>query len=161
MLINGEQVYLFNPWQVSRWKDEEICEQVNELIKLYNPNEDTMYGIAKNIEVMANINYLYGEMISRLTSQYSEKKLRNNARESKLVYQLRNDWVKANKDKAPAISYFEAQAYESVQDDRKEELDKLSLLTRFKYAYESMEAKMNALKKKLESIKYEEFNNGA
>lgn len=157
MLINGEKVYMYNPWQVQRWTDDEISQQVSELIKQYNPEEDTMYGIAKNIEVMANINYLYGEMISRLTSEHSKLKLENNARESKLVYQLRNDWSKVNSDKAPAISYFEAQAYDSVQSDRTKELDKLALLTRFKYAYDSMEAKMNALKKKMESIKYEEF----
>lgn len=157
MLINGEEVYLFNPWQIQSWKDEDICIQVNELIKQYNPNDDTMYGIAKNIEVIANINYLYGEMISRLTSSVAQLKLENNSREAKLVYQLRNDWTKVNKEKPPAISYFEAQAFDSVKTDREKELDKLALLNRFKYAYDSMSEKMNALKKKMESIKFEEF----
>lgn len=157
MIISGEEVYLFNPWQVQRWTEDEINQQVNELIKQYKPEADTMYEIAHNIEVMANINYLYGEMISRLTSEHAKMKLENNSREAKLVYQLRNEWSKVNKEKAPAISYFEAQAYDNVEADRRKEQDKLSLLTRFKYAYESMESKMNALKKKMESIKYEEF----
>ena len=160
MIIDGQKVYLFNPWQIKRWKEEEIQIQVTELMKMYDPENDTMYGISKNIEVISDINYLYGEMIARLTDEVAKLKLENDTKEAKETVRTRKAWAKDNPgDKAPAISYFEAEAKEIVKEMREKQYDKSSDLTRFKYAYESMENKMNALKKKLESIKYEEFNN--
>ncbi len=159
MIIDGQKVYLFNPWQIKRWKDEEISMQVNELIKLYDPEDDTMYGISKNIEIISDILYLYGEMIARLTEQTATIKLRTDTTEAKETVRTRKDWIIENPgEKAPAISYFEAKAKEIVQDDRDKQNDLNSNLIRFKFAYESMEAKMNALKRKQDSIKYEEFS---
>lgn len=160
MIIDGQKVYLFNPWQIKRWKDEEIQIQVIELIKLYDPENDTMYGTSKNIEIISDINYLYGEMISRLTNQVSHLKLENDTREAKEVVRTRKNWLKEHPgEKPPAMSYFESEAEEIVKESRDLQFEKNADLTRFKYAYESMGEKMNALKKKLESIKYEEFNN--
>ena len=159
MIIDGEKVYLFNPWQIKRWTEDEICAQVNELVKRYDPNADTMYQISMDIEIISDIQYLYGEMISRLANEVSTAKLRNDSAEAKAVVRMRKEWVLDNPgEKAPAMSYFEAKASESVQESRDKQNEKSSDLTRFKYAYESMESKMNALKKKLESIKYEEFS---
>ena len=158
MIIDGEKIYLFNPWQIKRWKEDEICAQVNELIKKYDPNADTMYQLSMDIEIISDIQYLYGEMISRLANEVATSKLRNDTAEAKAVVRLRKNWILDNPgEKAPAMSYFEAQACESIQEERDKQNTASSDLTRFKYAYESMEAKMNALKKKLESIKYEEF----
>ena len=56
------------------------------------------------------------------------------------------------------MSYFEAKASEFVKEDREKQFEIQSDLTRFKYAYDSIENKMNAIKKKMESIKFEEFN---
>lgn len=158
MIIDGEKVYLFNPWQIKRWTDDEICAQVNELIRRYDPNADTMYELSMDIEIISDIQYLYGEMISRLTNEVATSKLANDSEEAKAVVRTRKNWILDNPgEKAPAIGYFEAQASEIVREARNKQYDKNSDLTRFKYAYESMESKMNALKKKLESIKYEEF----
>ena len=56
------------------------------------------------------------------------------------------------------MSYFEALATRFCEEDIKLLAQKESDLKRFKNAYESLETKTNALKKKMESIKYEEFN---
>ena len=53
------------------------------------------------------------------------------------------------------MSYFEAIAKETVETEC-EELAKLGArLFRFKKAYESIDSKQNALKKKIEAIRYE------
>jgi len=159
MIIDGERVYLFNPWQIRRWTEEEICQQVNELIKGYNPEADTMYEISQDIEIISDIQYLYGEMIARLGDETAKLKLKIDSKENKEKVRTRKNWVEDHpKEKAPAMDYFQAEAEEIVRDEREKQLDKVSDLTRFKYAYESMEQKMNALKKKLESIKFEEFS---
>ena len=44
------------------------------------------------------------------------------------------------------------------KDDINKLADKECFKDRFKNAYNSLETKTNALKKKMESIKYEEFN---
>lgn len=159
MIIDGQKVYLFNPWNIKRWKEEEICVQVNELLNNYNPEDDTMYGISKNIEILSDINYLYGEMIARLSEEVAMLKLKNDTKEAKETVRTRKEWIAEHpNEKAPAMSYFEAKAEESTKEEREEQYKKSSDLTRFKYAYESMEQKMNALKKKQDSIRYEEFN---
>lgn len=71
------------------------------------------------------------------------------------VYRLRKDWLQLSNEKAPAMSYFEAQAREQVADIRKKQIEAESMLTRFKKSYESLETKQNALKKKLDAMKYE------
>ena len=53
------------------------------------------------------------------------------------------------------MSYFEAQAEDIVHDIRLEQIKAESMLTRFKNAYKSLETKQNALKKKLDGLKYE------
>lgn len=154
-----EKKYLFNPWNIKSWKEEQILTQVNKLIGIYNPQDDTMYGLSRNIEIIADITYLYGEMISRLAHLHSIKKLDNDAKRGKYVVQERKTWEKAHpKEKVPAITYFESEADELVRSDRDKEAQYLEDLNRFKYAYESMEHKMNALKRKVDSIRYEEFN---
>lgn len=159
MLIDGERVYLFNPWQIKRWTQDEICAQVNELIKLYDADDDTMYGISKNIEIISDILYLYGEMIARLTDETASIKLKTDTVEAKETVRTRKNWIVDHPgEKAPAISYFEAEAREIVMADRDKQNDLSADLIRFKYAYDSMESKMNALKRKQDSIKYEDFN---
>lgn len=159
MDYNGEKLYLFNPWKIKDWTDDMICQQVEELIKKYNPNAESMWQLADDIEIIANIQYLYGEMISRLTNDVANLRLVNDTAEAKKIVDSRKAWKKENpEDKMPAMSYFEALAEESVKEKREEQNSKSGMLTRFKYAYDSMEQKANALKKKQDSIRYEEFN---
>ena len=53
------------------------------------------------------------------------------------------------------MSYFEAMAKEFVKKDYIELAELNSRLFRFKKAYESIDSKQNALKKKIEAIRYE------
>ena len=82
-------------------------------------------------------------------------KIQANNQRDKNIYKLRKDWMETSTEKAPAMSYFEAQAEDSVIDLRVKQLKAESMLTRFKKAYTSLETKQNALKKKLDAIKYE------
>ena len=65
-----EKTYLYNPFDVKLWSDEMIEKQVRQLLPRYKHDDDTMYGMASNVETLANIMYLFGEMIARLTKDY-------------------------------------------------------------------------------------------
>ncbi len=157
MIIGGEEVYLYSPFDVKRWTEEEIEKEVGALLKKYNPKANAMFEFADDIEILANIMYLYGEMVSRLENEYSIKKLEVDYLEAKEVRDLRKRWSETTSDKAPAMSYFEAEAKVKVKEERQKALDIQSQSRRFKYAYNSFEEKINALKKKMDAIKFEEF----
>lgn len=154
MLID-ERTFLINPFSLKQYNDETISEQINELAKRYKVNADTPFEIAYNIETYANILYLYGEMVARLTERYQILKLENDKGEMLETHKQRTAWSKNSVEKAPAISFFEALAKEKFELSRKEEFKIFADLTRYKKAYESVENKMNALKKKLDAVKYE------
>lgn len=154
-MIAGEKVFMFNPFLIKQWSEEQIEKQVNLLLEMSNPNADIPSEIAKEIEVRANILCLLGEMISRLTYSLSIIKLDNDIKEAKALQRARKNWKESTTDKAPAIQYFEAIASEDVRDDREKEMKVKANLTRFKYSYDSMENKMNALKFKLKATQYE------
>ena len=154
-----EKTYLYNPFDVKSWSDEQIEKQVKLLIPRYQADDSTMFGMAKNVETLANIMYLFGEMIARLTREYGLMKIDVDAKEKKQITVQRKLWVEENpNDKVPAMSFFEAKAAEFVRDDKDKLMRKYEQLTRFKQAYESYEQIINAIKKKMEAIKYEEFN---
>ena len=154
-MLLDEKTYLFNPFNIQKVTDEAICEQITAVADKYRPEADTPYDVAYNVEVGSNLLYLYGEMIARLTHRYNSEKLENNKGEMLETHRQRKAWTAANKEKAPAISYFEALAVKKYQLSREAEFKDLEMLTRFKYAYESVEAKMNAWKKKLDTFKYD------
>lgn len=158
MLINGEEVYLYNPFDVKRWTVEDIEKEVGILTKKYFKNPDSMYEYSNNIEILSNIMYLFGEMISRCNEEFALMKLDVDYEENKEKRDLRKQWIETTNEKAPAMEYFEAAAKVKVKEKRKATLDKKSQAERFRYAYDSYQEKINALKKKMESIKYEEFN---
>lgn len=159
MIIGGEEVYLYSPFDVKRWTEDEIEKEVGKLYKQYNSSANSMYEYANNIEIIANIMYLYGEMVSRLNSEYAIKKLEVDYEEAKEVRDLRKQWSETTSEKAPAISYFESAAKVKLKEKRQNVLNIKSYADRFKYAYDSYEEKINALKKKMEAIKFEEFGN--
>jgi hypothetical protein len=154
-----EKAYLYNPFDVKEWSDKQIEEQVRALMPRYDAKETTMFGLAKNVETLANIMYLFGEMIARLTREYGLLKIDVDAKEKKQITIQRRTWVEENpNDKVPAMSFFEAKAAEFVRDDKDKLMAKYEQLTRFKQAYDSYEQIINATKKKMDAIKYEEFN---
>lgn len=154
----NKEMYLFNPFQIKNKSEIElknIYETVyNELLDECN----TMFEYAHNIEVYSNLNYISGEIIARLQKDVIELKTKIKIDTSITQTEERKNWNSDLYGKAPAISYFEALATRVSRDDINKLADKECSLTRFKNAYKSIEEKINALKKKMESIKYEEFN---
>ena len=150
-----ERLYMFNPFQIQNANSEKIAETYSNLQAQLNAEADTGFMIAKNIEIYANMNFLLGEMIARLQEEHDTLKTEISIMENKQIYMQRKQWQETNSEKAPAMSYFEAMAKEFVKDDLKKLATTSSRLFRFKKAYESIESKQNALKKKLEAIKFE------
>ena len=150
-----EKMYLFNPFTIQNAESEKIAETYTNLQNALAIETDTGFNISKNIELYANMNYLIGEMIARLQKEYDTLKTEISIAENKQIYMQRKQWQETNVEKAPAMSYFEAMAKEYVKEESKKLADLGARLFRFKKAYESIESKQNALKKKLEVIRYE------
>ncbi len=150
-----KKLYLFNPFVISQATNQQIADTYTKLQEQIIEDADTGFNIAKNIEIYANMNFLLGEMIARLQEQYDVLKTETSIAENKQVYMQRKQWQETNTDKAPAMSYFEAMAKEFVKKELVELAQLGARLFRFKKAYESIDSKQNALKKKLEAIKYE------
>lgn len=150
-----EKLYMFNPFTIQNADSTAIAETYKSLQSEIVQDADTGFQIAKNIELYANMNYLIGEMIARLQEEYDLLKTDISIIEAKQVYMQRKQWQETNKEKAPAMSYFEAMAKDYVKEDSKKLAELGSKLFRFKKAYESIDSKQNALKKKIEAIRYE------
>ena len=136
--------------------DEELSKQINVLANLYR-NSDLAYDVVFNINLESDLLMIYGEFIARFQESAEISKLEANNMRDKAVYRLRKEWAETTTDKPPAMSYFEAQAEDLVKDIRIKQIKAEEMLTRFKKAYTSLETKQNALKKKLDAIKYEEI----
>ena len=150
-----EKLYMFNPFTIQKADSGAIADTYKNLQEQLTSDADTGFNIAKNIEIYANMNFLLGEMIARLQEEYDLSKANLSVLENKQVYMQRKQWQETNKEKAPAMSYFEAMAKDFVKEDYKKVAELGARLFRFKKAYESVESKQNALKKKMEAIKYE------
>lgn len=153
-----EKLYLFNPFNIKNideYKLKELYENVfNKLID--EPN--TMYEYAHNIEIYSNMNYIIGEIIARLQKDVQILKTKIQIDTAINTTEERKNWNKDEDGKPPAMSYFEALAIRMSKDDINKLADKECSLRRFKNSYDATNEKINALKKKMDSIKYEEFN---
>lgn len=156
--MNNEDLYLFNPFQIKKKTEIELKNIYEKVYKELLDECNTMYEYSHNIEVYSNLNYIIGEIIARLQKDVIELKTKIKIDTAITQTEERKNWNKAD-GKAPAISYFEALATRFSQEDINKLAEKECSLTRFKNAYKSTEDKINALKKKMDSIKYEEFNN--
>lgn len=150
-----EKLYMFNPFTIQNADSKQISDTYTKLQNELKDNSDTGFEISKNIEIYANMNYLIGEMIARIQQEYDMLKTDISISENKQVYMQRKQWQETNKEKAPTMSYFEAMAKEYVKEDSKKLAELGARLFRFKKAYESIDSKQNALKKKIEAIRYE------
>lgn len=150
--------YLFNPFQIKRLNEVQLKDMYDEVFKELLDECNTMYEYSHNIEVYSNLNYIIGEIIARLTKDIIELKTKIQIDTAINMTEERKQWDKELYGKPPAISYFEALATRISKDDINLLADKECSLRRFKNAYQTIEEKINALKKRSESIKYEEFN---
>lgn len=153
MRTQTERLYLFNPFNLKNWENQQIKDQLDLLIAKYDEDADTMGGMALNIENLANQNVLLGEMIARLTEEYVVMKANLEANENIAIVSYRTGWDGAGKP--PAMKYFEALAAAKYKKERKELAKKESDLKRFKIAYDSIGEKINAIKKRMEAVKFE------
>lgn len=157
MIKNGHVVYLFNPYAMNKWTNEDIKKQFEILISSYDSEAGTMGGYANNIENLANQLYLISETIARLSKDVTLLKDEIETEYNKQVYIERSSWESKHDGKAPAMSYFQALANsdKKIKKMRLELAEYDSRLKRFKGAYLALEEKMNAQKKQMEALKYE------
>ena len=148
--------YMFNPFNIKKASNNEIRDIYNEVFKDLIDEPNTMYEYAHNIEVYSNLNYIVGECIARLTKDLIELKTQIEIKKAIKTVEERNNWDEED-GKKPAIAYFEALATRFCEEDIKLLAQKESDLRRFRNAYTSVEEKLNALKKRLDAVKYEEI----
>ena len=154
----NNELYLFNPFQIKKKNEIELKNIYEEVYKELLDEPNTMYEYAHNIEVYSNLNYIIGEIIARLQRDVIELKTKIKIDTSITQTEERKKWNIDADGKPPAISYFEALATRFSQEDINKLADKECSLMRFKNAYNSTEEKINALKKKMDAVRYEEFN---
>ena len=150
-----EKLYMFNPFTIQNADSKDIADTYIKLQSMLVDNADTGFLISKNIEIYSNMNYLIGEMIARIQQEYDMLKTEISIKENKEVYMQRKQWQETRIEKPPAMSFFEAMSKEYVKEDSKKLAELGARLFRFKKAYESIDSKQNALKKRIEAIRYE------
>ncbi len=153
----NEKYYLFNPFSIKNSSEIELKDMYQKVFDGLLKDCNTMYDYAHNIEVYSNLNYIIGEIIARLTRDIIELKTKIQIDTAINTTNERKNWNKDN-GKAPAISYFEALATRMSKDDISKLADKECSLKRFKNSYTATEEKINSLKKKMDAIRFEEFN---
>lgn len=155
MLSQNELLFKYNPFKIKHWNYEEIEEQLGILVDAYISDAETVMEMALNIENLANQMFLIGEMIARLQESSNILKADIENKTNQAIYVERSTWEREHDGKAPSIKYFEALAGQKVSEERTKFAKVDSDLKRFKTAYESIEAKMNSEKKKLDATKFE------
>lgn len=155
----NEKLYLFNPFNIKNVDEFKLKDIYSNVFQKLIEEPNSMYEYAHNIEVYSNLNYIIGEIIARLTKDIIELKTKIQIDTAINQTEERKNWNTEVDGKAPAISYFEALATRMSKDDINKLADKECSLKRFKNSYEATNEKINALKKKMDSIKFEEFGN--
>lgn len=154
----NERNYLFNPFNIKHVSELDLQKMYQTVFNELCEEPNTMWEISHNIEVYSNLNYIIGEIIARLTKDIIELKTKIQIDTAINCTEERKSWNTEENGKPPALAYFEALATRMSKDDINRLADKECSKSRFKNAYESTENKINSLKKKLDAIKYEEFN---
>lgn len=155
----NEKLYLFNPFNIKNVDEFKLKDIYSSVFEKLIEDPNTMYEYAHNIEVYSNLNYIIGEIVARLTKDIIELKTKIQIDTAINQTEERKQWNTEIDGKAPAISYFEALATRMSKEDISKLAEKECSLKRFKNSYEATSEKINALKKKMDSIKFEEFGN--
>lgn len=149
------QSYMFNPFTIKDNTNDELRDAYNDLHGQIDQEPETPYQIARNIELYANLNFIVVEMIARYTEEVNLLKADIQSREAREVYIARKAWLDQEDERAPAMAYFQSLARDKLRVEYVELAKMESNLRRFKGAYDSIEAKQNAMKKLIDGIKYE------
>lgn len=153
-----EKLYLFNPFLIKNVDNNKLRDAYNDVYKDLLKEPNTMYEYSHNIEVYSNLNYIIGEIIARLTKDLIELKTEIQIKSAIKCVEERKQWNVERDGKQPAMAYFEALGIRYCEEQIKLQADKECSLKRFKNAYQSIEEKINSLKKRLDAIKYEEIS---
>ncbi len=154
----NEKTYLFNPFRIKDITNSQLQEIYNDIFDKLIEEPNTMFEYSHNVEIYTNLMYICGECIARFTREIIELKTKIQIETAINQTEERKNWNIEENGKAPAISYFEALATRMSKEDISKLADKECFLKRFKNAYDTLESKCNAIKKKMEAVKYEEFN---
>lgn len=153
--MTDEKYYLFNPFNIKNADEKKLQELYNNVYKQLIEEPNTMYEYAKNIEVYANLMYICGEIIARVTKDIIEVKTEIEIKKAIKIVEERKAWNVEVDGKQPAMAYFEALGTRFCKELIETLAKKEMSLRRFKNAYNSLEAKMNAIKKQMEAVKFE------
>ena len=154
----NEKYYLFNPFNIKGAKEVQLKDMYQNVFDGLLEECNTMYEYSHNIEVYSNLNYIIGEIIARLTKDIIELKTKIQIDTAINTTEERKNWNKEKEGKPPALAYFEALATRMSKDDINKLADKECSLKRFKNSYTATEEKINSLKKRMDAIRFEEFN---
>jgi len=155
--MSRERLFRFNPFTIQNEDDSKIIEEYSRQEEDLRFS-DTPGDLAHDIDTYANMGYLIGEMIARYSYTSSNTEATLKVSMSNQIYRERDQWSKEHDEKTPAMSYFESRAI-SMHLKEIEAQNKLdSQLKRFKFAYDSLQDKQNALKKKMDAVKYDLSN---
>lgn len=152
----NDKKYLFNPFMIKDVSNSKLQEMYQETYEKLLEDPNSMFEYAYNIEIYSNLMYICGECIARFTREIIELKTKIQIDTAVNQTNERKSWNVERDGKVPAITYFEALATRMSKDDINKLADKECFKDRFKNAYNSLETKCNALKKKMEAIKFEE-----
>jgi hypothetical protein len=150
-----DKLYLFNPFNIVNATTEMLQGEYVSIYSKVNEDTDNPFVIAQNVERYSNLYLIIGEMIARYQYEVDTLKSKIESDTALQTYKEREIWVKEHDGKAPAMSYFQAKAFEFVRENSAKLNDEKLNLRRFKNAWESTDQKINALKKMYDAKKYE------
>ena len=155
-MLQTETEYLFNPFNIKNINEKELANMYHDVFESLLDEPNTMFEYSHNIEIYSNLNYIIGEIIARLTKDLIEIKTSIQIKSALKCVEERKQWNVERDGKQPAMVYFEALGTKFCEDEINKQAEKECSLKRFQNAYKSIEEKINALKRKLDSIKFEE-----
>lgn len=141
---------MYSPFNVKNLDDEYLVKQIEKLIDDCDESVETPMELSENVIRMTDVLYLYGELLTRVQKEYSMQKYLNGTSETQLAYKLKSEC----KEKYP-IGYFNAMAQIQMKEDKEKEINLQMNVSRLKYAYDATQEKINAIKKKIDSSKYD------
>ena len=155
MEVKGRKIKEFNPFDLPNATQEQLTNEVKKLIDAIDENADTPVTLSENVLIYSQLLYLYGEIRVRCQKAYSMVKLENKNKELILLNDIKDEWSKDHDGKAPTAKYFEAKVALQMKEDRLKEIKCAEQVERFDNAYDATKEKMNAVKRKIDSIRYE------
>lgn len=155
--MNNEKLYRFNPFTIQKQTDSEVIEQFTIFSNSLTFGDEPT-NLAYDIDLYANMCYLLGEMVARYSVIVANAEAKLKSTMAINVYKERDGWNKLSTEKIPAMSYFENKVLAMYLDENVALNEQEGLLKRYKYAYESFQDKQNALKKKLDAVRFDTLN---